>query len=102
MVFVDRFYLGYWEMNDRIKELFIETYGISPAGFEAASIPVEIEKFAKLLINECYEHCKGEMLDNDTAEEFGLGYNDGVMDCALGLLQHFGMLYDEDSRPCPV
>jgi len=49
------------------------------------------EKFAELIVQECYEHCKGEMLDHQEAESAGLKYNDGVMDCAVGILLHFGV-----------
>jgi len=31
------------------------------------------------------------MMDKKLAEESGLNYNDGVLDCAIGLLQHFGV-----------
>jgi hypothetical protein len=54
-----------------------------------------ILKFAELIVRECYEHCKDQLMDRKTAEEAGLTYNDGVMDCAIGLLQHFGV---EESR----
>lgn len=50
-----------------------------------------MEKFAELIVRECYEHCKGEMLDKEVADTNELTYNDGVMDCAIGLLQHFGI-----------
>jgi hypothetical protein len=49
------------------------------------------EKLAELIVRECYEHCKGEMLDKEVADTYELTYNDGVMDCAIGLLQHFGV-----------
>jgi hypothetical protein len=34
---------------------------------------------------------KGQMLSNEITETCDLTYNDGVMDCAIGLLQHFGI-----------
>ena len=46
-------------------------------------------EFAELIVKECYEECKGQLLSKDVAEKEGLTYNDGVMDCAIGLLQHF-------------
>jgi hypothetical protein len=49
------------------------------------------EKFAELIIKECYEHCKGQLLNSTLAKEHNLSYNDGVADCAIGLLQHFGV-----------
>jgi len=80
-------------MNERIKEL-AEQSGLN--------IPVDteynghiyrdaLEKFAKLIVMECYEHCKGEMLDKEVADTNELTYNDAVSDCANGLLQHFGV-----------
>jgi len=50
-----------------------------------------LERFAQLIVRECYEECKGQMLPDKMAESQGLTYNDGVMDCAIGLLQHFGI-----------
>ena len=50
------------------------------------------EKFAELLVRECYESCKGQVLDKETADTNELTYNDAVGDCAIGLLQHFGMM----------
>ena len=50
-----------------------------------------IHAFAKLIVEECYEHCKGQMLDKEVADTNELTYNDAVMDCSNGLLQHFGV-----------
>jgi hypothetical protein len=51
----------------------------------------ELEKFAELIVRECYEHCKGQVLDKEVADTNELTYNDAVSDCANGLLQHFGV-----------
>ena len=51
----------------------------------------QVEKFAELIIRECYEHCKDQLMDEMIIEAIGLTYNDGVGDCAIGLLQHFGV-----------
>lgn len=74
-------------MNERIRELAIQAgaQGIVNRDF------IDVEKFAELIVLECYEHCKGGMMDKKLAELAGLNYNDGVMDCAIGLLQHFGV-----------
>ena len=50
-----------------------------------------IMKFSELIIRECYKHCKDQLMDKKLAEAEGLNYNDGVGDCAIGLLQHFGV-----------
>ena len=49
------------------------------------------EKLAELIVRECYEHCKGQVLDKEVADTNELTYNDAVSDCANGLLQHFGV-----------
>jgi len=74
-------------MNDRIKEI------LSQAGVHYEVMPKDTvyEKFAELIVRECYEHCKGQILDKEVADTNELTYNDGVMDCAIGLLQHFGV-----------
>jgi len=71
-------------MNERIKEL-IEKAEDPEHGF---IIP---EKFAELIVQECAVYCEGHILPKGMAEENGLNYNDGVMDCAIGLKQHFGV-----------
>ena len=50
-----------------------------------------LELFAELIVRECYEHCKGQVLDKEVADTNELTYNDAVGDCANGLLQHFGV-----------
>ena len=80
-------------MNERIKELYEQslthTTGKDHAGNPMAIIKQNPEKFAELIVLACYEHCKGEMLDEEVAGTHELTYNDAVMDCAVGLLQHF-------------
>ena len=49
------------------------------------------EKLAELIVRECVEHCKGQVLDKEVADTNELTYNDAVSDCANGLLQHFGV-----------
>jgi hypothetical protein len=70
-------------MNERIKELAEQVYG-------SVATAQEI-KFAELIVRECYEHCKGQVLDKEVADTNELTYNDAVSDCANGLLQHFGV-----------
>ena len=74
-------------MNERIKEL------LEQAGVTYAVMPKDTvyEKFAELIVRECYEHCKDQLMDEMIIEAIGLTYNDGVGDCAIGLLQHFGV-----------
>ena len=73
-------------MNERIREL------IQAADRQCSETRgVYDEILAKLIVKECYVHCGGQLMDKTLAEAHGLTYNDGVMDCAIGLLQHFGV-----------
>ena len=88
-------------MNERLKELYQQAHSIRyhdgdpmrdgnpPTVYWQGE--TSAEKFAELIVRECYEHCKDQMMDRKITEEAGLGYNDGVMDCAIGLIQHFGV-----------
>ena len=76
-------------MNERIRELAVKN---APAWMtDMGQLYPDIEKFAELIIRECYEHCKDQLMDEMIIEAIGLNYNDGVGDCAIGLLQHFGV-----------
>jgi hypothetical protein len=79
-------------MNERIGLLAEQAttieYG-ADRGFDRVTF--DKEKFAELIVKECYAHCAGQLMDKPLAEAHGLTYNDGVMDCAIGLLQHFGV-----------
>jgi hypothetical protein len=86
-----------FKMNERIRELTREAqaYATRIVGEDEVNFNIWMEtyevKLAKLIVQECFEHCKGQLVDKKTAEHMGLTYNDGVMDCATGLLQHFGV-----------
>ena len=45
-----------------------------------------LKKFAELIVKECAVYCEGHVLPKGMAEENGLNYNDGVRDCAIGLI----------------
>ena len=76
-------------MNERIKELKNEAFRLTE--WEELDYDKILEKFAELIVQECYEHCKGQILDKEVADTNELTYNDAVSDCANGLLQHFGV-----------
>ena len=83
-------------MNERIRELALQANGYWEYG--DFNIPhsvyfteTDLQKFAELIVRECYEHCKGQVLDKEVADTNELTYNDAVSDCANGLLQHFGV-----------
>ena len=87
-------------MNERIKKLYDQALeskfdygaGAKPGEYYSNYITVlNPEKFAELIVKECYEHCKGQVLDKEVADTNELTYNDAVSDCANGLLQHFGI-----------
>ena len=84
-------------MNERIKDLLEEAGFVSygeDTGFYTIPAPAflsRIDRLAELIVRECFEHCKGQLVDKKTAEHMELTYNDAVGDCANGLLQHFGV-----------
>jgi len=47
--------------------------------------------FAELIVKECAVYCEGHILPKEMAEENNLDYNDGVMDCSIGLKTIFGI-----------
>ena len=75
-------------MNERLKQIMIES---GTHKYISAECQHRIEIVAELIVKECYDHCKDQLMDKSLAEEAGLNYNDGVMDCAIGLKQHFGV-----------
>jgi hypothetical protein len=78
-------------MNPRIRALAEQAgYQEDMFGIGHWDMP-ECQRFVELIVRECYEECKSQMLPEGMAESEGYTYNDGVMDCALGLLQHFGV-----------
>jgi hypothetical protein len=88
-------------MNERIEQLAVEARQYAFGEVENSQDPTEWstkyynemfeQKFAELIVLECYEHCKGQVLDKEVADTNELSYNDAVGDCANGLLQHFGI-----------
>ena len=80
---------GDLRMNERIKQLAeqCESFG----SWDNKTYSFDKEKFAELIVRECYEHCRGQILDKEVADTNELTYNDAVGDCANGLLQHFGV-----------
>ena len=83
-------------MNERIQELIVQSgngqFHNDKCYPHIGSRTLEDwTKFAELIVRECYEHCKGQVLDKEVADTNELTYNDAVGDCANGLLQHFGV-----------
>ena len=82
-------------MNERIDKLFGQALDQAVPETWTMLTPAQLsklkDKFAELIVRECYEHCKGQMLDKEVADTNELTYNDAVMDCSNGLLQHFGV-----------
>ncbi len=77
-------------MNERIKQVWNQA-AKTTQGDSWEEQTKFIERFAELIVRECYEHCKGQVLDKEVADTNELTYNDAVGDCANGLLQHFGV-----------
>ena len=73
-------------MNERIRELAEQAgYTKDMFGIGHWDMP-ECKKFAELIVKECAVYCEGHVLPKGMAEENGLNYNDGVRDCAIGLI----------------
>jgi hypothetical protein len=88
-------------MNKEFKKLLEASYtkgfeecartGHKVGQLDAIFNSIVMGEFAELIVRECYEHCKGQVLDKEVADTNELTYNDAVGDCANGLLQHFGI-----------
>ena len=88
-------------MNKEFKKLLEASYtkgfeecartGHKVGQLDAIFNSIVMGEFAELIVRECYEHCKGQVLDKEVADTNELTYNDAVGDCANGLLQHFGV-----------
>ena len=85
-------------MNERIKELAEQATVLDYSTWDSHNqrtkdhYKFDKEKFAELIVKECYESCRSQVLDKETADTNELTYNDAVGDCAIGLLQHFEMM----------
>jgi hypothetical protein len=77
-------------MNERIRELAEEAEMAANNG-DHIDVKIMMARFAQLIVRECSVYCQGHILPKGMAEENDLNYNDGVMDCAIGLKQHFGV-----------
>jgi hypothetical protein len=82
---------GHSAMKNRIEELAYQSGIALGNNYAEGSRRDLLNKFAELIVRECYEHCKGQILDKEVADTNELTYNDAVSDCANGLLQHFGV-----------
>ena len=84
-------------MNERIRELAkqagFSSWVLNPSVETQSDTPELLNRFAELIVQECYEICKGNLIEKrfGTSTEHDLSYNDGVMDCAIMLKQHFGV-----------
>jgi hypothetical protein len=80
-------------MNERIRQIAEQATSIQgPTPYNPLTFEVfDKEKFAQLLVRECAVYCEGHILPKGMAEENDLDYNDGVMDCAIGLKTIFGI-----------
>jgi hypothetical protein len=73
-------------MHDKIQELARQAGLKKDYGSDREYLGYfDWREFAELIVMECAVYCEGHILQND------LNYNDGVMDCAIGLKQHFGI-----------
>ena len=80
-------------MNEKIKELWDKAVTLveqEPDG--DWSLDACKEKFAELIVEECYQVCKNNLVplsEYDSDEAFK--YNEGVTDFAIMINRHFGV-----------
>ena len=79
-------------MNESFRELLKQSTNPPWDGEQGPMNEFNLERFAESIVRECYESCRSQVLDKETADTNELTYNDAVSDCAIGLLQHFGMM----------
>ena len=84
-------------MNERIKELAKQAEEFHYSTWDAYNqktvnhYRLNTEKFAELIVKECAETCKENLVNDAEAQAFGLTYNNAVDDCAIQIKQHFGI-----------
>ena len=61
------------------------------SGINPRTMDPETEKFVKLIVAECANTCKDNLVNDEEARAFGLTYNDAVGDCAIQIKNHFGI-----------
>ena len=79
-------------MNERINGLWDKAVTLveqEPDG--DWSLDTIKDKFAELIVKECYQVCKENLVNDAEARAFGLTYNNAVGDCAIQIKQHFGV-----------
>jgi len=69
------------QMNERIKELAEQAYGIDDNKPFHPSALIALEKFAELIVRECLEICK----EREQANLYG------VREVETAILKHFGV-----------
>jgi len=74
-------------MNENIENLKKQCY-ISIVDRDG-DMEYNMQKFAELIVKECYQICKDNLIAGDDYGE--LNYNDGVMDCGIMIMHHFGV-----------
>ena len=78
-------------MNERIKELAERATEYFPKTETSGEYwKFDKEKFAELIVRDCIENCRNQIMKKKDADAEGLDYNDGVMDCIVALKLHFG------------
>jgi len=92
-------------MNERVRELFEQQVYPNFSGTGAYKLRRNLkgqylndtledhwqtfQEGVELAVKECYDLCKDNLIKTDIKHD--LTYNDGVMDCAVMLKQHFGI-----------
>ena len=76
-------------MNEKIKELALQAGG---SHYPSVN-PVQLEKFANLIIEECYGEILCQLYSNDpsTDEQFNAGHEAGLRLAVTTIKKHFGI-----------
>ena len=80
-------------MNERISDLAQEAFYSSDTSLVAnIKVPREfVERFAKLIIEECIDCIRGAGLTDEAAERNNLGFNDGISAAVINTQKPFGV-----------
>jgi hypothetical protein len=81
-------------MNERIRQLAEQSFDITKDNRDRVEYSADnygIEKFAKLIIEDCIDCIRGAGLTDEAADRNNLGFNDGISAAVINTQKHFGV-----------
>ena len=72
-------------MHERIKEIMFQ----SGLGYMSSAHPILVEKFAELIVRECFDRVTSKA--NGWGDMTGFAIKESILDCAKDLKEHFGV-----------